>query len=137
MGGSDDGADEPRDVLLRRVNEAARSIAHELDVAWRRVAGQQAHAPKRRLFGARPDLDFEAVVKAADGRRINLKDPANSLIVQFPTMYERPHAGPTAPAVKLSRNVLALHHGSSGTPPPFRLSKCASPGAACAWYVPP
>ncbi|WP_375483578.1 [protein-PII] uridylyltransferase [uncultured Jatrophihabitans sp.] len=45
--------DEPRDVLLRRVNEAARSIAHELDVAWRRVAGQQARTSRRWPFGSR------------------------------------------------------------------------------------
>ena len=48
-----DGADEARDVLLRRVNEAARAIAHGVDVAWRRIASSQAsQPPRRRLFGA-------------------------------------------------------------------------------------
>ncbi|WP_304045849.1 [protein-PII] uridylyltransferase, partial [Jatrophihabitans endophyticus] len=45
--------DEPRDLLLRRVNEAARSIAHELDIAWRRVRTSQATAPRWRPFGGR------------------------------------------------------------------------------------
>ena len=54
-GDPSDGSDEsePRDLLLRRVNEAARSIAHELDVAWRRVGASQASAPRWRLFGGR------------------------------------------------------------------------------------
>ncbi|HEV7203209.1 MAG TPA: [protein-PII] uridylyltransferase [Jatrophihabitans sp.] len=43
---------QARDVLLRRVNEAARSIAHALDVAWRRIGSTESRAPKRRLFGA-------------------------------------------------------------------------------------
>ncbi len=44
---------EPRDVLLRRVNEAARSIAHTLDLAWRRVDAQTARPrARRRLFGS-------------------------------------------------------------------------------------
>ena len=51
---SDEPDSEPRDLLLRRVNEAARSIAHELDVAWRRVRASQASTPRRRLFGGRP-----------------------------------------------------------------------------------
>ena len=60
---ADDDPDEPRDLLLRRVNESARSIAHELDVAWRRVAGQQAHAPRRRLFGSRPGVERVGLAK--------------------------------------------------------------------------
>ncbi len=55
--------DEPRDILLRRVNEAARSIAHELDVAWRRVASQRAHTPRRRLFGSRPGVERVGLAK--------------------------------------------------------------------------
>ncbi len=55
--------DEPRDVLLRRVNEAARSIAHELDVAWRRVESQRAHTPRRRLFGSRQGVERIGLAK--------------------------------------------------------------------------
>ncbi|HZZ96754.1 MAG TPA: [protein-PII] uridylyltransferase [Jatrophihabitantaceae bacterium] len=54
-----DDRDEPRDVLLRRVNEAARVIAHSLDVAWRRIEASagSGRTPRRRLFGAaRPSL---------------------------------------------------------------------------------
>jgi [protein-PII] uridylyltransferase len=50
------GQEQGRDVLLRRINEAARSIAHALDLAWRRVEAHSARAPSRRWpFGsARP-----------------------------------------------------------------------------------
>jgi [protein-PII] uridylyltransferase len=44
-----------RDAVLRRVNEAARSISHVLDTSWRRV--QAAATPRRsglRLFGRGP-----------------------------------------------------------------------------------
>lgn len=47
-----------RDVLLRRVNEAARAIAHALDLSWRRVEAQtsRSRSPRRRLFGSsRPE----------------------------------------------------------------------------------
>ena len=52
-GESGEADSEPRDLLLRRVNEAARSIAHELDVAWRRVRASQASAPRWRPFAGR------------------------------------------------------------------------------------
>jgi uncharacterized protein DUF1549/uncharacterized protein DUF1553 len=47
---------------------------------------------KLSLFGARPDLDFEAVVKAGDGRRIDREDPGQSLILRKPT-FQEPHGG--------------------------------------------
>jgi [protein-PII] uridylyltransferase len=47
----DDAHDDARDVLLRRVNEAARVVAHSLDVAWRRVDAGRAARPRRRMFG--------------------------------------------------------------------------------------
>ncbi|MDQ2796865.1 MAG: [protein-PII] uridylyltransferase [Actinomycetota bacterium] len=50
--GSGYGAEQGRDVLLRRVNEAARAIAHALDVAWRRVDSAQAKPMRRWRFGA-------------------------------------------------------------------------------------
>lgn len=40
---------------------------------------------KLSLFGYEPDLDYDAIVKAQDGRRINHSDPAKSLILLKPT----------------------------------------------------
>src|SRR5579864_8626100 len=47
---------------------------------------------KLSLFGYEPDLDYAAIVKAQDGRRINRADPAKSLILMKPT-FGIPHGG--------------------------------------------
>ena len=47
---------------------------------------------KLSLFGARPDLDFEAILKADGGRRINRQKPQDSLLLRKPTFTE-PHGG--------------------------------------------
>jgi len=47
---------------------------------------------KLSLFGYEPDLDYEAIVKAQNGRRINLTDASKSLILLKPT-YSVPHGG--------------------------------------------
>ena len=47
---------------------------------------------KLSLFGYEPDLDYAAIVKAQDGRRINRADPAKSLILMKPT-FSTPHGG--------------------------------------------
>src|ERR1700724_3940563 len=47
---------------------------------------------KLSLFGYEPDLDYDAIVKAQDGRRINRMDPAKSLILLKPT-FSVPHGG--------------------------------------------
>src|SRR5438132_7803731 len=47
---------------------------------------------KLSLFGYEPDLDFDAIVKNQDGRRINRFEPAKSLILQKPT-FSVPHGG--------------------------------------------
>ncbi len=47
---------------------------------------------KLSLFGYEPDLDYDAIVKAQDGRRVNRQDPAQSLILQKPT-FSIPHGG--------------------------------------------
>jgi hypothetical protein len=47
---------------------------------------------KLSLFGYEPDLDYDAIVKAQDGRRINRADPAKSLILMKPT-FSTPHGG--------------------------------------------
>src|SRR3954447_4621912 len=52
LGYVDTGAEQGRDVLLRRVNEAARSIAHGLDLAWRRIDAVERRPVRRRLFGS-------------------------------------------------------------------------------------
>src|SRR5581483_1823253 len=46
------GPSSARDVLLRRVNEAARSIGHALDTAERRIRTGVATSPRRSKFGA-------------------------------------------------------------------------------------
>jgi len=47
---------------------------------------------KLSLFGYEPDLDYDAIVKAQDGRRISRTDPAKSLILMKPT-FSTPHGG--------------------------------------------
>jgi hypothetical protein len=47
---------------------------------------------KLSLFGYEPDLDFDAIVKNQDGRRINRSDPSKSLILMKPT-FSMPHGG--------------------------------------------
>ena len=40
---------------------------------------------KLSLFGYDPDSDYQAIVKANDGRRVNLKNPEESLVLRKPT----------------------------------------------------
>jgi uncharacterized protein DUF1549/uncharacterized protein DUF1553/Big-like domain-containing protein len=47
---------------------------------------------KLSLFGYEPETDYKAVVEASDGRRINLAEPAKSLILLIPTLSVR-HGG--------------------------------------------
>ena len=47
---------------------------------------------KLSLFGYEPDLDYNAIVKDQDSRRINRSDPARSLILLKPT-FSVPHGG--------------------------------------------
>jgi [protein-PII] uridylyltransferase len=50
---SDHDGEQARDTLLRRVNEAARSVAHALDLAWRRVETLgSTRSPRRWRFGS-------------------------------------------------------------------------------------
>jgi len=44
---------------------------------------------KLSLFGYEPDLDYDAIVKAQAGRRIDRADPAKSLILMKPTFRRR------------------------------------------------
>jgi [protein-PII] uridylyltransferase len=56
----DDAGRPDRDTVLRTVNQAARTIGYELDVAWRRsgVPSKPARSPRRRFFGsAVPEVD--------------------------------------------------------------------------------
>lgn len=47
---------------------------------------------KLSLFGYDPDADYEAIVKASDGRRVNAKHPEESLLLQKPA-FLIPHGG--------------------------------------------
>ncbi|MDT4911268.1 MAG: [protein-PII] uridylyltransferase [Pseudonocardiales bacterium] len=64
LGFVDTDREQGRDALLRKVNEAARSIAHALDLAWRRIDSTQARSPRRRLFAtARPGPERVGLAK--------------------------------------------------------------------------
>src|SRR4029434_166900 len=52
------------------------------------VRGQKGF--KLSLFGSDPDLDHQAIVQNAEGRRVDLKNPAESLILKKPT-FQMPH----------------------------------------------
>jgi Protein of unknown function (DUF1553)/Protein of unknown function (DUF1549) len=54
------------------------------------VRGQKGF--KLSLFGSDPDLDHQAIVQNAEGRRVDLKNPAESLILKKPT-FQTPHGG--------------------------------------------
>src|SRR5258708_38874356 len=47
---------------------------------------------KLSLFGYEPELDYAAIVKDAEGKRINRTAPQSSLVLQKPT-YQVPHGG--------------------------------------------
>ena len=47
---------------------------------------------KLSLFGYEPDLDYDAILKASDGRRVNRANPETSLILRKPTS-QVPHGG--------------------------------------------
>src|SRR5882762_10946146 len=47
---------------------------------------------KLSLFGYEPQLDYQAIVKDQDGRRIDRKNPPQSLILRKPT-FAIPHGG--------------------------------------------
>jgi len=47
---------------------------------------------KLSLFGYEPDLDYDAIVKAQEGRRVSLANPEKSLILLKPT-FTVPHGG--------------------------------------------
>src|SRR5215470_15784548 len=47
---------------------------------------------KLSLFGYEPELDYQAITKDADGRRIDRKNPEESLILRKPTLAI-PHGG--------------------------------------------
>ncbi len=47
---------------------------------------------KLSLFGYEPNIDYEAILKADNGRRVNLASPAESLILRKPT-FQVPHGG--------------------------------------------
>jgi hypothetical protein len=54
------------------------------------VRGQKGF--KLSLFGYEPELDYKAITKLSDGRRVDLKNPENSLLLKKPT-FQVPHGG--------------------------------------------
>lgn len=68
-----------RDEMLRRVNHAARTIAHDLEVALRRVAPAPRPPLHRRLFGTGPAPAREGIARdvvAQDGEVLLARDAA-------------------------------------------------------------
>src|SRR5205085_8403231 len=47
---------------------------------------------KLSLFGYEPELDYQAIVKDQNGRRVDLTDPAKSLVLMKPT-FQVAHGG--------------------------------------------
>src|SRR5580704_19553798 len=47
---------------------------------------------KLSLFGYEPELDYQAITKESDGRRLDRKNPEQSLILRKPT-FSVPHGG--------------------------------------------
>ncbi|MBN9619459.1 MAG: [protein-PII] uridylyltransferase, partial [Actinobacteria bacterium] len=80
LGFVDTDSDGGRDILLRRVNEAARAISHAQDLAWRRVESTSgSRAPRRRLFGGGRPAVAERIglardVVAQDGEVVLARD---------------------------------------------------------------
>jgi len=56
------------------------------------VRGQKGF--KLSLFGSDPELDYDAITKNSEGRRINRDDPAKSLVLLKPTMQVAHGGGP-------------------------------------------
>ncbi|MBL8210882.1 MAG: DUF1553 domain-containing protein [Bryobacterales bacterium] len=54
------------------------------------VRGQKGF--KLSLFGSDPDVDYDAITKKADGKRIDTANPANSLVLRKPA-FQEPHGG--------------------------------------------
>ncbi|MCC6383351.1 MAG: DUF1549 domain-containing protein, partial [Dehalococcoidia bacterium] len=54
------------------------------------VRGQKGF--KLSLFGSDPDVDYDAITRNADGKRIDKANPANSLVLRKPA-FQEPHGG--------------------------------------------
>ncbi|HVU92264.1 MAG TPA: [protein-PII] uridylyltransferase, partial [Jatrophihabitans sp.] len=78
LGCLDSDAEQGRDVLLRRVNEAARTVAHHLELAERRVEALNRRPARRRWFGSSqtvPDrVGLAPDVVAQDGEVVLARD---------------------------------------------------------------
>jgi [protein-PII] uridylyltransferase len=71
-----DGAPD-RDAVLRRVNQSARTVAHVLDLAFRKIAAQARRPLRRRLFGTSPAPQREGIARdvvAQDGEVVLARD---------------------------------------------------------------
>lgn len=72
---------------------------------------------KLSLLGFDADSDYEAIVKDLKGRRVNLSDPADSLILRKPTL-SIPHEGGRRFAPASETYNLMLRWIAGGVPPP-------------------
>ncbi|MEP7179489.1 MAG: [protein-PII] uridylyltransferase [Pseudonocardiales bacterium] len=81
LGMFEESGEPDRDAMLRGVNDAARTIAYAMDVAWRRIetTARVARSPLRRLFGSSAPTGPERTglakdVVAQDGEVVLARD---------------------------------------------------------------
>jgi hypothetical protein len=90
------GGQQARVFVVVRDNDVVRPFSFASDVApiisHFGCNGSNCHGTltgqsgfKLSLFGYDPDADYEAIVKASDGRRINKSEPEKSLLLRKPT----------------------------------------------------
>jgi hypothetical protein len=72
---------------------------------------------KLSLFGYEPESDYNAIVKDQSSRRVNLKHPAQSLVLRKPTMTE-PHGGGKRFEVNSPEYLLLFNYLKTGAPAP-------------------
>ncbi|MFN7934043.1 MAG: DUF1549 and DUF1553 domain-containing protein [Bryobacteraceae bacterium] len=92
-------AEVPVEVLKARANEL--SFINDIVPIFTRAdcANSNCHGSVRgqkgfklSLFGSDPDVDYDAITKKADGKRIDKGNPANSLVLRKPA-FQEPHGG--------------------------------------------
>ena len=77
------------------------------------IRGQKGF--KLSLFGSDPELDYQAITKKDEGRRVNRTEVAKSLVLQKPT-FEVPHGGGPRFKVGSPEYQLMLEWLSKGAP---------------------
>lgn len=77
---------------------------------------------KLTLRGYDPELDYDILTRQSIGRRVNLADPASSIILQKP-VFQLPHGGGKRFDVKSLEYRIIAEWIAAGTPPPTSKDK--------------